>query len=77
MVDFEILEDLPSFVSFRKSALKTEGGDLNNLYDVPRWDGSFQSREAAHTCRKDWRCSSSHTDIRRARRQIRTLLGKD
>jgi len=72
--DIGIFEALPTFVSIRKSSLKSMGGGLDNLWDVPRWDGCGTSRYAAHPCRKDWRINASHEhDMRRTRRAVRSL----
>jgi hypothetical protein len=71
-------ESLPTFVSIRKSSLKEYGGDLDTLYDVPRWDGQGTSRSrAAHACRKDWQTCSVHRANKHARRQMRFIMGKE
>ena len=44
-----IQEDLgPSRVSMRKGTLKAFGGDLNNLWDIPRFDGNRGYFKNAH-----------------------------
>ena len=72
-MNIAVLEALPVRQSMRKSALLSEGGDLFSLYDVPRWDGCGQSRQAHRVCRKDWRCNSTAIDKRRARRAVRAI----
>jgi len=70
--NIETILDLPSFVSMRKSALKIMGGDLDTLYEVPRWDGAGESRaRSRHNCHKD------HMEQELCRIQIRRLLGKE
>lgn len=48
--------DLPVFVSIHRGTLKPFGGELDNLYDAKfdKYEGSY-SREAGHSCRKDFR----------------------
>ena len=73
-MNIAVLEALPIQQSMRKSALLTEGGDLVSLYDVPRWDGCGQSRQAHRACRKDWRGNGTAPfDKKRARRAVRAI----
>jgi len=77
MIALEVLEELPTTVSIRKSALKAYDGDLDSLYDVPRWDGAGESRSRhGHNSHKD---HSEHAVMRAkfVRRQVRALFGKD
>jgi hypothetical protein len=74
--DIEILESMPSFISFRKSALKVNGGELESLYDMSNEDGRGESRaRSGHNCRKD-HASRNEIAVKRARDQVRALLGK-
>lgn len=51
-----IQTEIPTHGSMRKTALKVLGGELGNLWDVPRWDDrGTRSRTAAHSCHKDYR----------------------
>lgn len=74
--DIDALEVMPSRVSIRKGALKEFGGDLNDLYDSPRFDSYRRSRDAYHNSHKDHR---EHTvsNVRNARRQLRLMMGKE
>lgn len=76
-IDVALFETMPSRVSMRRSSLKSLGGDLDNLWDSDRFESGGRSRDAGHACRKDLRCNAHVSDVRRARRQIRTLMGKD
>ena len=51
-----IQTEIPTHGSMRKTALKVLGGELGNLWDVPRWDDrGTRSRTAAHSCHKDYK----------------------
>ena len=77
-LNIERLEALPTRLSMRESALKIHGGDLASMYDIHGEDGDGTSRQAGHSCRKDWHSYGSHdSDMRRARRQARALMGRD
>ena len=76
-INIEALSNMPAFISIRKSSLKELGGNLDSMYEVPRWDGAGESRARhGHNSHKD-HCEHTVTRARNARRQIRALMGRD
>lgn len=60
-------------ISMRKSALKIYGGNLKNLYDSPRLECGFESRNAGHSCKKDKK-SYRPWRSRKANRQAEAMI---
>jgi len=52
----KIITEVPQKASMRLTTLRDFGGELNNLWDSPRFDSpGYQSRKAAHSCHKDYK----------------------
>ena len=47
--------ELPSHTGTRKGLIKSNGGDLNNLWDSPRFDSNRRSRRSGHNSHKDYK----------------------
>ena len=45
--------ELPSHTGIRKGLVKSNGGDLNNLWDSPRFDSNRRSRRSGYNSHKD------------------------
>jgi hypothetical protein len=76
-INIAVLEALPCHISMRKAALKVNGGKLDSLYDVPRWDCGGESRARGnHSAHKD-HLDHDITRSRLVRHQVRALFGKD
>ena len=55
----EIATEIPTKISMRLSCTKAFGGDIEDLWDVYRFEGGIRSRNAATQCKKDFRANSS------------------
>lgn len=50
-----IITEVPQKASMRLTTLRNFGGELDNLWDSPRFDSHVRSRNAAHSCHKDYK----------------------